>query len=46
MAAVLCAGGFGVIEDSGMEDWAKRFATGTVNVKPGRMMRIVVAQRT
>ena len=45
MAAALRAAGFGVIEDSGLEDWAKRFATGTVNVAPGRMMRIVVAQR-
>jgi methyltransferase (TIGR00027 family) len=46
MAEALDAVGFGVIGDSGIEDWAKRFATGAVNVKPGRMMRIVVAQRT
>jgi methyltransferase (TIGR00027 family) len=46
MADALGAAGFGVIEDSGVEDWAKRFATGTVNVGVGRMMRIVVAQRT
>ncbi|HMF99902.1 MAG TPA: class I SAM-dependent methyltransferase [Gemmatimonadaceae bacterium] len=46
MAAALRAAGFGVIEDSGLADWAKRFATGTVNVGPGRMMRIVVAQRS
>ena len=46
MAQALGAVGFGVIEDSGMGDWAKRFATGTVNVRPGWMMRIVVAQRS
>ena len=46
MAEALGAVGFGVIEDSGMKDWAKRFATGTVNVGPGWMMRIVVAQRS
>jgi methyltransferase (TIGR00027 family) len=46
MAEALRAVGFGVIEDSGIEDWAKRFATGTVNVGAGRMMRIVVAQRS
>ena len=37
---------FGVIEDSGIEDWAKRFATGPVNVRAGRIMRLVVAQRS
>ena len=46
MAVALRAAGFGVIEDSGLDEWAKRFATGTVNVGAGRMMRIVVAQRT
>jgi methyltransferase (TIGR00027 family) len=46
MAKALRGAGFGVIEDSGLEDWAKRFATGTVNIAPGRMMRIAVAQRT
>ena len=46
MAEALRAAGFGVIEDSGLADWAKRFATGTVNVGAGSMMRIVVAQRS
>jgi methyltransferase (TIGR00027 family) len=46
MAEALRAAGFGVIEDSGLEDWAKRFATGAVKVEVGRMMRIVVAQRS
>jgi len=45
MAEALRAAGFDVIEDTGMGDWAKRFATGVVNVGPGRMMRIAVAQR-
>ncbi|MGZ3500958.1 MAG: class I SAM-dependent methyltransferase [Gemmatimonadaceae bacterium] len=46
MAEALRAAGFGVIEDSGIEDWAMRFATGRVNVGAGSMMRIVVAQRS
>lgn len=46
MADALRTVGFGVIEDSGVEDWAKRFATGTVSVGAGRIMRIVVAQRS
>jgi len=45
MAEALRAAGFGVVEDSGVEDWAKRFATGAVNVGPGRIMRIAVAER-
>ncbi|MGZ3333506.1 MAG: class I SAM-dependent methyltransferase [Gemmatimonadaceae bacterium] len=46
MAEALRVAGFGVIEDSGIEDWAMRFATGRVNVGAGSMMRIVVAQRS
>jgi methyltransferase (TIGR00027 family) len=46
MAEALRAAGFGMIEDSGVGDWAKRFATGTVNLGPGWMMRIMVAQRS
>ena len=45
MAEALRAARFGVVEDSGAEDWAKRFATGTVDMGAGRVMRIVVAQR-
>jgi methyltransferase (TIGR00027 family) len=45
MAEALRAVGFGVVEDSGLEDWAKRFATGTVNMWAARVMRIVVAER-
>lgn len=41
----LRAVGFGVVEHSGVEDWAKRFATGGVNVRAGRVMWIVVAER-
>lgn len=41
----LRAVGFSVAEHSGVEDWAKRFATGTVKTGPGRVMWIVVAQR-
>jgi methyltransferase (TIGR00027 family) len=46
MADALRDAGFGVTEDSGLADWAKRFATGTVNVGAGSMMRIVVAQQS
>ena len=45
MAEALRAAGFGVVEDSGAEDWAKRFVAGTVDMGAGRVMRIVVAQR-
>jgi methyltransferase (TIGR00027 family) len=45
MAADLRAAGFQVADDSGVEDWAKRYATGTVNTRAGRIMRIVVAER-
>ena len=45
MAADLRAAGFQVADDSGVEDWARRYATGTVNTRAGRIMRIVVAER-
>jgi methyltransferase (TIGR00027 family) len=45
MAGDLRAAGFDVIDDSGIEDWAKRFAMGTVDTRVGRVMRIVVARR-
>src|SRR5207253_10984974 len=45
MAADLRAAGFEVEEDSGMADWAQRFATGSVGSRPGMIMRIAVALR-
>jgi methyltransferase (TIGR00027 family) len=45
MTSDLAAAGFRVVEDTGAEDWAKRFATGEVDMRVGRIMRIVVAQR-
>jgi methyltransferase (TIGR00027 family) len=45
MAEALRVAGFSVVEDSGVPDWAKRFATGKVDMRAGRVMRIVVAQR-
>jgi methyltransferase (TIGR00027 family) len=45
MAAELGAAGFHVVEDSGVAEWARRFATGAVDTRPGRVMRIVVARR-
>jgi methyltransferase (TIGR00027 family) len=45
MAEALRVAGFSVTEDSGVADWAKRFATGTVDMRAGRVMRIVVAAR-
>ena len=32
-------------EDTGVTDWAGRFASGTVNTRAGRVMRLTVAQR-
>ena len=43
IAATLRAAGFEVIEDSGVEDWARRFAAGPVVLRAGGVMRIVVA---
>lgn len=43
MEEALNAVGFEVVEDSGINDWATRFAKGPVRTGPGRMMRIVVA---
>ncbi len=45
IAADLRAAGFDAIDDSGVQDWANRFATGKVEVRGGRVMRIVVARR-
>jgi hypothetical protein len=46
MAAEFRAAGFHVVEDSGVAEWAKRFATAEVDLRPGRIMRIVVARRS
>ena len=46
MAAALGTVGFCVAEDSGVVEWAKRFATDGVRVQAGRVMRIVVAQKS
>ena len=45
MASDLGAAGFHVVEDSGVVEWAQRFATGPVRTNAGRIMRIVVARR-
>ena len=45
MARDLGAAGFHVVEDSGVVEWATRFATGPVRTEVGRIMRIVVAER-
>jgi methyltransferase (TIGR00027 family) len=45
MAADLRAAGFVVEEDSGMADWAKRFAPGAPEMRAGYFMRIAVARR-
>jgi methyltransferase (TIGR00027 family) len=45
MAADLRAAGLTVIEDSGMEDWAKRFAPGAPATRTGYFVRIAVARR-
>ncbi|HEU4642974.1 MAG TPA: class I SAM-dependent methyltransferase [Gemmatimonadaceae bacterium] len=45
MALELSAAGFRVREDSGVAEWAARFATGPVNLRAGHAMRIVVARR-
>jgi methyltransferase (TIGR00027 family) len=41
----LHAVGFSVVEHSGVADWAKRYATGKVDMRAGRVMWIVVAER-
>jgi len=46
MASDLAAAGFQVDEDSGLADWAARYATGAVKVRHGRHMRIAVARHT
>ena len=45
MAADLRAAGFEVQEDSGMADWAKRFAPDAPSMRAGYFMRIAVARR-
>ncbi len=45
MDEALRAAGFGVVEDSGVAEWATRFATGAVHIQAGRIMRIAVAER-
>ena len=45
MAAELHAADFDVDEDSGVADWAERFATGDVRASAGRVMRVVVARK-
>lgn len=45
MAADLRAAGFEVEEDSGMADWATRFAPGAPAMQAGYFMRITVARR-
>lgn len=45
MAADLRAAGFQVTGDTGVAEWAERFATGTVDTRAGRFMRLAVAQR-
>ena len=45
MASDLGGAGFDVVEDSGVVEWAQRFATGPVRTQAGRIMRIVVAER-
>jgi methyltransferase (TIGR00027 family) len=42
MADALRAVGFGVVEDSGVAEWANRYATGIVDTRVGNIMRIVV----
>jgi methyltransferase (TIGR00027 family) len=42
MADALRAAGFAVVDDSGIADWATRFATGVVDTRVGNVMRIVV----
>jgi methyltransferase (TIGR00027 family) len=45
MAAELRSRRFDVVEDSGVADWAQRYATGNVEMRAGRIMRIAVARR-
>ena len=45
MAADLRAAGFMVHEDTGMADWARRFAPGAPQMQRGYFMRIAVARR-
>jgi methyltransferase (TIGR00027 family) len=46
IAEALRVVGFGVVvEDSGVADWVKRFATGRVDMRAGRVMRLVVGER-
>ena len=45
MAGALNEHGFQVVEDSGLADWAARYATGKVESRHGRHMRIAVAQK-
>ncbi|SRR5258708_7727465 len=46
MAAVLRAAGLEVQEDSGMADWAGRFAPGAPPMRAGLFMRVAVARRS
>jgi methyltransferase (TIGR00027 family) len=45
MAADLRSARFPVVEDSGMADWAKRFANSPVTIGPRMIMRVAVAQK-
>jgi methyltransferase (TIGR00027 family) len=45
LAADLSAVGFRVEDDSGVADWAARYAIGSVETKAGRSARIAVARR-
>jgi methyltransferase (TIGR00027 family) len=45
MAADLRVAGFDVQADSGMDDWAKRFAPGAPAMRAGYFMRVAVARR-
>jgi methyltransferase (TIGR00027 family) len=45
LAADLSAVGFRAEEDSGVADWASRFATGPVEIKAGQSARITIARR-
>lgn len=45
MAGELAHGGFEVSEDTGVTEWAQRYATGQVEMRAGRVMRVAVADR-
>jgi O-methyltransferase involved in polyketide biosynthesis len=45
MAAALRSAGFEVVEDSGLPDWVKRYATDPTAGRRGFFMRIAVARK-